>query len=132
MTRAQSFPVLFINLILYYTVKLDLSCSSCNFTEGNNLTSADVTKCLKTHSPMSPCEKTLGMRLSCCRFYVGRVSVAVQFYPWFKFYFPLFWVWQCMVMSLKQKELKFKPRIKLNHNIYMHTLFTMSILIISR
>ena len=25
--------------LLYYTVKLDLSCSSCNFTERNNLTS---------------------------------------------------------------------------------------------
>ena len=29
--------------LLYYTVKLDLSYSSCNFTERNNLTSADVT-----------------------------------------------------------------------------------------
>ena len=52
MTRVQSFPVLFIDLILYYTVKLDLSCSSCNFTEGNNLTSADVTKCLKEQYPV--------------------------------------------------------------------------------
>ena len=24
-----------------------------------------------------------------------------------------------MIMSLKQREIKFKPRIKLNHNIYM-------------
>ena len=24
-----------------------------------------------------------------------------------------------MIMSLKQSEIKFKPRIKLNHNIYM-------------
>ena len=24
-----------------------------------------------------------------------------------------------MIMSLKQKKLKFKPRIKLNHNIYI-------------
>ena len=31
-----------------------------------------------------------------------------------------FWVWQCMVMSLKQREIKFKPRIKLNHNIYIY------------
>ena len=40
-----SFPVLFIDLILYHIVKLDLSCSSCNFTEGNKQTSAGVTKC---------------------------------------------------------------------------------------
>ena len=34
------------------------------------------------------------------------VSVVVQFYPWFKFYFPLFW---CMVMNdneFKTKENK--------------------------
>ena len=35
--------------------------------------------------------------------------VVVQFYPWFEFYFPLFWG-----MRLKQREVKFKPRIKLN------------------
>ena len=38
----------------------------------------------------------------------------VQFYPWFKVYFFLF---KGMVMSLKQTEMTFKPRIKLNHNI---------------
>ena len=27
-----------------------------------------------------------------------------------------------MIMSLKQRQIKFKTRIKLNHNIYMHTL----------
>ena len=41
----------------------------------------------------------------------------VQFYPWFKVYFPLF---KGMVVSLKQREMEFKPRIKLNLNI--HTL----------
>ena len=41
----------------------------------------------------------------------------VQFYPWFKVYFPLF---KGMVMSLKQTEMTFKARIELNHNI--HTL----------
>ena len=30
-----------------------------------------------------------------------------------------FWVFLCMVMRLKQKEIKFKPRIKLNHNKYI-------------
>ena len=29
------------------------------------------------------------------------VYVVVEFYPWFKFYFPLFWG---IVMSLKKKE----------------------------
>ena len=42
-------------------------------------------------------------------------------YHWFKFSFLLFWgMVVCdnnMVMSLKQKKIKFKPRIKLNHNI---------------
>ena len=37
---------------------------------------------------------------------------------WFKFYFLCFGVQQCMIISLKQREIKFKPRIKLNHNIY--------------
>ena len=37
MTQVQSIPVLFIYLvILYYTVKQELSCSSCNFSERNN------------------------------------------------------------------------------------------------
>ena len=44
----------------------------------------------------------------------------VQCYPWFKFYFPLFWgmVKYVHLISLKQRNTKFKPRIKLNHNIY--------------
>ena len=42
MTRARSIPVLFIYLILYYTVNLDLNCSSGNLTERNKLASADV------------------------------------------------------------------------------------------
>ena len=29
-----------------------------------------------------------------------------------------FWAWLCVIMSLKQKEIKFTPRIKLNHNMY--------------
>ena len=41
--RVQSITVDFFYFILYYTVKLDLSCSSCNFTERKNLTSADFT-----------------------------------------------------------------------------------------
>ena len=32
------------------------------------------------------------------------------------FIFFCFGVRQCMIMSLKQKNIKFKPRIKLNHN----------------
>ena len=30
-----------------------------------------------------------------------------------------FGVWKCMIMSLKQRKIKFKPRKKLNHNIYI-------------
>ena len=43
--------------------------------------------------------------------------------PWFKFYFLLFLGMVMydnnMIMSLKQKKIKFKPRIKLNHNMYI-------------
>ena len=44
--------------------------------------------------------------------------VVVQFHPWFKFSFLLFLSTKCIIMSLKQREIKFEPRIKLNHNIY--------------
>ena len=43
------------------------------------------------------------------------VYVVLYFYPWFKFYFP----WGVVIYDneFKQRETKFKPRIKLNHNI---------------
>ena len=47
----------------------------------------------------------------------------VQFYPWFKFSFLLF---MGMVMygdEFETKENKFKPRIKLNHNIYIDVMW---------
>ena len=47
------------------------------------------------------------------------VYVVVQFYPWFKFYFPLFWGMVIYVNESETKEIKFKPRIKLNRNMYM-------------
>ena len=34
------------------------------------------------------------------------------------FIFLCFWVWQYIIMSLKQRKIKFEPRIKLNHNTY--------------
>ena len=40
-----------------------------------------------------------------------------NFYPWSKFYFPLFWGMVMYDNEFKQREIKFKPRIKLNHNI---------------
>ena len=50
--------------------------------------------------------------------------VVVQFYPWFKSYFLLFLSMGMydnnMMMSLKQKKIRFKPRIKLNHNGYIN------------
>ena len=48
------------------------------------------------------------------------VDVVIQFPPWFKFSFLLFLGKVMMIMSLKQKKLKFKPWIKLNHNIDIH------------
>ena len=42
------------------------------------------------------------------------------FYPWFKLYFPFF---KSHYHTQKQRKTKlFKPRIKLNHNIYPHLL----------
>ena len=50
--------------------------------------------------------------------------VVVQFYPWFKCYFLLFLgmgVYDTnMIMSLKQKKIKFNPRINLNHNRHIN------------
>ena len=39
-----------------------------------------------------------------------------NFYPWFKFYFPLFWgmvLYDNELETTKQKKIKFKPRIKI-------------------
>jgi len=44
------------------------------------------------------------------------LCVEFQFYAQFKFHFPLF---LGMVMYVKQRELKFEPRIKLNYNNYI-------------
>ena len=48
----------------------------------------------------------------------------VQFYSWFKCYFPLFWDLVVYDNEFEtkdsQRQIKFKPRIKLNHNIYIY------------
>ena len=72
----------------------------------------------------SPEDTALGVRireienvLFCRPAFIRRfdVNVVVQFYPWFKFSFILF---LDMVMYDKNKnKRKFKPGIKLNHNI---------------
>ena len=43
----------------------------------------------------------------------------LQLYPWFKFYFPLFQTHYSTLPYPKTKGNKFKPRIKLNHKIYL-------------
>ena len=43
----------------------------------------------------------------------------VQLYPWFKFYFPLFQTHYHTLPYPKTKGNKSKPRIKLNHKIYL-------------
>ena len=46
--------------------------------------------------------------------------VVVQFYPWFKLYFPLFTIFIIIPYhTQKQRKIKFEPRIKLNHNRYI-------------
>ena len=61
--------------------------------------------------------------LCCSR---GDVCVVVQFYPWFKFSFLLFQTHYHVIIihyhTQKQKERKFEPRIKLNHNICIHAM----------
>ena len=52
--------------------------------------------------------------------YFVLIYVVVKFYSWFKFYFSLFWGMVIYDSEFKQREIKFKPRIKLNHDIYNH------------
>ena len=47
------------------------------------------------------------------------VYVVVQFYPWFKFCFPLFQTHYLTLPYPNTKGIKFKPRMQLNHNIYV-------------
>ena len=46
------------------------------------------------------------------------VHVLVQFYPWFKFYFLCFRLINIHYGTPKQRKIKFKPMVKLNHNIH--------------
>ena len=48
------------------------------------------------------------------------VYVVVEFYPWFKFCFPLFQTHYLTLSYSKTKKINFKPRKKLNHNKYIH------------
>ena len=47
-----------------------------------------------------------------------RIYLVVLFYPWFKFLFFCFKIIIIHYHTQKQKIIKFKPKIKLNHNIY--------------
>ena len=48
--------------------------------------------------------------------------VVVQFYPWIKFYFLLFQThYHVLTYPKTLKKIKFKPRIKLNHNNFKMT-----------
>ena len=49
--------------------------------------------------------------------YVLHVHVLVQFILGLNFMFLSFWVWECMIMSEKQREIEFTPGIKANRNI---------------
>ena len=46
------------------------------------------------------------------------IYVVVQFYSWFNVYFLLFQKHYHTLPCPQTKKIKFKPRIKLNHNIY--------------
>ena len=45
------------------------------------------------------------------------IDVVVQFYPWFNFFCHLYFIIITHNHIQKQREIKFKPRIKLDHNI---------------
>ena len=60
----------------------------------------------------------LGMENSRINPYVS-VHVVVQFYPWFKYYIPLFWSMVMYDNEFNTKEKKNKPGKKLNHNIHI-------------
>ena len=45
------------------------------------------------------------------------IYVVVHFYLWFELYFPLFNFGVCYGNEFKKREIKFKPRIKLNHHM---------------
>ena len=47
------------------------------------------------------------------------LSTGLIFYPWFKFYFPLFLTHYHTLPYPKTRENKFKLRITLNHNVYV-------------
>ena len=56
------------------------------------------------------------------RIQIWQEYVVVQFYPWFKFYFPLIQTHYHILPNQKQSKIIFKPRTRLNHNIYsLHT-----------
>ena len=81
------------------------------------LGSARFALCLLTlsppFSPATPLAYTLSLPLPFpAPLPLHGVYVVVQFYPWFKFYVLLFWgmVIYMMIMSLKQKKLKFEPQ----------------------
>ena len=49
-------------------------------------------------------------------FVFSNVYVVVKFYPWFKFYFPLFWGMVIYGNDFEKKKITLKQRIQLNHN----------------
>ena len=46
------------------------------------------------------------------------VFVVVQFYPWFESYFLLFQSHNHTIPYPKKRNMRFKPKIKFNQNIY--------------
>ena len=44
--------------------------------------------------------------------------VVVQFYPWFNFCFPLFYIHYYKLPYTQKRKTKIETRIKLNHNTY--------------
>ena len=50
-------------------------------------------------------------------FNLFNIAVVIQFYPWFKFYFPLFQTHYHNYNTQKQEKIKSVPRMKLNNNM---------------
>ena len=92
-----------------------LKCGGCLYTaekmQFRQSVNLDIYYC-------EPYERKVHVKFPCSVY-----AVVQLFYPWLRFYFLLFLGMAMynhdMITSLKRKKIKFKPRIKLNGNMYI-------------
>ena len=89
------------------------------------VTLVHVNLCLHTFTHMTVNLRGVGGR----GLFKNFIAAEKQFYPWFKFSFPLFQTHYDLLyitMPTKQRKIKFKPRLKLNYSICTYLLNSMS------